>query len=580
MPDRGDAETAHSQNLTLRMLRHARKPMVCLTASAVTGAGISLVIPTLSARAVDATLTGKGLLQAVIWLAAALLVGVLATYGQQVGSVYVTASSSTWLRSGLIQKALALGLPAQSAFPAGDLSTRVTAGSAEVAAVGPTAVVTITAAATSVGGLVGLWMLDWRLGATFLIGMPVATFLVRTFMRRATGLYQRYQELQSNIVTFLAEALAGIRTIRAAGTFSQETERVLQPVKDLSDIGRRQWKFQAGLAWQAGLLLPLLQVAVLAVAGHGVVSGRLSPGSMVAAVAYVTLALGAFEQIDALAELAHIKASARRIEELISHTPTGRGAGQATLPSGRGEIQLRAVTVRREGTAVLDDISFTVPAGALVALVGPAGSGKSTLAAVAGGLIPPDQGHVVLDGIPFNDLKQSTRHRAVAFAFDRPHLLGNTVEEALQFGCPEASLSQVRQAARASQSEAFIRRLPSGFHTKIADLALSGGELQRLGLARAFAQDARILIFDDALSSLDTMTEALVTRALTEEFAGRTRIVVSRRLVTAARADFVIWLDRGWLRGFAHHTHLWPNPDYRAVYGHSGTEDESRETTI
>lgn len=206
---------------------------------------------------------------------------------------------------------------------------------------------------------------------------------------------------------------------------------------------------------------------------------------------------------------------------------------------------------------LLGPLDLTVPGGRTVALVGRSGSGKSLLAAVAGGLRAPDTGLVLIDGVPLAELTPGQRRAAVGYAFERPVLVGATVGEALE-GAGGAE-------TRAARADGFLARLPLGDATPTSELRLSGGELQRLGLARLLAQRPRVMILDDATSSLDLATEHQVTEALTRATSGRTRLVVAHRPGAAARADLVAWLDGGRLRALAPHSTLIKQPDYRAA---------------
>ncbi|WP_246213619.1 ATP-binding cassette domain-containing protein [Kitasatospora viridis] len=219
---------------------------------------------------------------------------------------------------------------------------------------------------------------------------------------------------------------------------------------------------------------------------------------------------------------------------------------------------LRQIRVTSEGgKPLLGPLTLTVPTGCTVALVGRSGSGKSLLAALAGGLRLPDEGEVLIDGVPVTRLSPAQRREAIGYAFERPVLVGRTLGEALE-GAGPAEL----RAARAAE---FTDRLPAGKNTRPGDLRLSGGELQRLGLARLLAQSPRVVVLDDATSSLDLATEYQVTRALEEATAGRTRLLVAHRAGTAARADLVAWLDNGRLRALAPHSVLLTDPDYRTT---------------
>ncbi|MGW0898784.1 ATP-binding cassette domain-containing protein, partial [Streptomyces goshikiensis] len=162
--------------------------------------------------------------------------------------------------------------------------------------------------------------------------------------------------------------------------------------------------------------------------------------------------------------------------------------------------------------------------------------------------------------------------REVGHAFERPALFGEGVAAAIAFGSgPAPAPESVRAAARAAGADAFVRRLPQGYDTALADAPLSGGELQRLGLARAFCRAGRLLILDDATSSLDTLTAREVERALAHDVRPGTRLVVAHRISSASRADLVVWLDAGRVRATGPHAQLWRDPAYRAVFG-AGTE--------
>ncbi|WP_031054702.1 ATP-binding cassette domain-containing protein, partial [Streptomyces sp. NRRL WC-3774] len=199
-------------------------------------------------------------------------------------------------------------------------------------------------------------------------------------------------------------------------------------------------------------------------------------------------------------------------------------------------------TALRGPRAVLDGVDLVVPGGTTLAVVGRSGAGKSLLAALAGRLAEPDAGEVLLDGVPLRELTHDALRRSIGYAFERPALLGGTVEEEIGLALPSRSPAQVREAARTAHADDFVRRLPEGYDTLVADAPRSGGESQRLGLARAFAHGGRLLILDDALSSLDTVTEARIAEALVSGGARGTRLLVAHRAATAARADAVAWL--------------------------------------
>ena len=563
-----EADPSTANRLLLQAARRAPGWTIALVVAMLVDAVTSLLFPAALAVAVDAALQGEPPGMALVRLGALLAAGMLAEMLASVAGASYGASVVAWLRHRLFRHVLALGIAGQRRFAAGDVMTRLTGdapGAAQVLGEVLDAVVTVT---TTIGAVVALGLIDWRLAATFLASVPITFLFLRRFIHEASDLFVDYRRLQAAIATRLIDALRGIRTIRASGTATREIDRVLAPLPQLSAAGRSLWRAQREVTWQFGLLVPLLQIVVLAVAGFGVTAGRLTPGDLLAAVGYFTLALGLFEEIDSLLESVSARAGAARVAEVLAERPTHL-PGALPLPDGPGAVTFRGVTVRAGETVVLDQLDLEVPAGAAVAIVGRSGAGKTTLAWMVGRLVDPDEGEVLLDGVPVSRLRESELRRAVSYAFERPALLGSTIEAAIAYGRPSASRAEVEQAAEAAQADGFVRRLPAGYATQPARVPLSGGEVQRLGLARAIAQGGRVLVLDDATSSLDTATEVQVEAALAALAAGRTSLVVAHRAAAAARADLVAWLDGGRIRALAPHVLLWDDPEYQAVFAGS-----------
>ncbi|MFJ9831327.1 ATP-binding cassette domain-containing protein [Streptomyces sp. NPDC101169] len=547
------------------VLRHvrARCAALCAVSAAATAAG--LLLPAALGRALDLLLNRA---PAGRWVACcAGLVLLLAVLDGCAGVLTgtVDARSTAWLRRRVTGHVLAVGPRAGARFGSGDLVARLV-GSAAQAGTAPGATAALVAAlAGPVGGVVALGLIDPWLAAVFLAGAPVLALLLRAFARDTSACAADYQRVQGRIAAALTEAVGGSRTIRAAGAEDRETARILRPLPELSRAGHRMWRVQGRASAQAVTVAPLLNLGVVAVAGLLLARHRLTVGEVLAASRYAALATGVGMLLGHLAALSRARAATGRLAEVLSEPAPGYGSGE--LPPGEGRLELRGVTARRGGRTVLDGVDLLVPAGAMLAVVGRSGTGKSLLAELAGRLTDPDAGEVRLDGVPLRDLRHDELRRAVSYAFERPALLGTTIEDTLSFGLAAPSAERVRSAARAARADDFVRRLPAGYATRCADAPRSGGEAQRLGLARAFAHGGRLLILDDALSSLDTVTEHQITEALLSSRAGPTRLLIAHRTATAARADAVAWLDGGRVRAVGPHAELWRDPEYRAVFG-------------
>jgi ATP-binding cassette, subfamily B, bacterial RamA/AmfB len=549
--------------LLLATARRGGGWVAVLALTEAAGAVTAIAAPAALGSAIDAVLGTRRVVPALAFLGAVLAVEVLAAAIGTIASAGCSSLGTAWVRRTVVDHILAVGV--RGRFATGDLTSRLVGNAAETGAVVPIALQIGTGTLISAGGLVALWLLDWRLAAVVVAMLAVTGGLVRVLVRRMSDLYLRYDGLVSQIAARLADALAGATTIRASGTRDREIARVLSPLPELADTGHGLWRVQARAAWRVSVLSPLARVSVLAMAGVALTAGRLGPGEFVAASFYATLALELTDQIIAGLELARVRAGARRLTDVLSQPAPRTGTRR---PIGAG-LLFHRVSVSLDGRPVLRDIDLSVPAGTSVAVVGRSGSGKSVLALLAGRLLEPDHGQVLLDGCPLPEVHPDELRRRVAYAFERPYLLGATVAESIAYGRPDASPAEVIAAARLACADAFVSRLPSGYGTPLAQAPMSAGERQRLGLARAFVQGCRVLILDDATSSLDTATQAQIGAALAGGLANRTRLIIAHRPATAAGADVVAWLDEGRLLAVAPHRLLWRDRHYRAVFATS-----------
>jgi ATP-binding cassette subfamily B protein len=563
--------------LILRAVRHAGGWTCLLLIVSLTLAGVETAFPAVLGRTVDAVLGGHDPAQ---WLVGCgLLVGLLIVSGalNDLANGMGTARATAWLRRSVLDHVLAQGMHSARRFPVGDITTRMVGNAADAGRAGTVLVWAVAAVVPALGGIVALALIDPLLCLTFLAGAPVLLVMVRSNVRNAAELAERYLQAQGRIATRLVDALTGARSIAAAQTTARERRRVLAPLSELHRAGMGMWRVQTRLAAQQALLVPVLQVAVLGVAGIELGRGRISPGEVLAATQYVGLAAGIGSAVTSVTRFARVRAAAGRTAEILAEPAAQYGA--ARLPKGPGQVEFRAVTVRERGIPVLQDLDLVVPGGALVAVVGRSGSGKSLLAALAGRLMDPDEGQVLLDGVPLPELERRELRRAVGYGFERPALIGDTLTDVITFGSHIPDQLDVAAAARAACADGFIRRMPQGYQTRLADVRMSGGEIQRIGLARAFVHTARVLVLDDVAASLDTVTEHHIRQVLTGALADRTRLVVAHRASTAAHADLVAWLDDGRVRCLAPHHELWKQPGYREVFDEglsSGAPDDRK----
>ncbi|MGW7227021.1 ABC transporter ATP-binding protein [Streptomyces cyaneofuscatus] len=563
---------------TRRLARRHPAALLALFLCSTGGALAALALPAALGHTVDGLIDGGPVPWSGLLLCAVLT---LAETGFDAGAAVLGTSTTARLTAHLRTRTTARVLAAEPrdalAVPTGDLTARLTARTADAAAAPVTAAGAVAGVLLPLGAVTGLLLIDPWTAAAFLLGAPLLVALLHTFTRRTADAGADYQRAQSVIAHRLTEALDGADTIRAARTGAREYRRILEPLGALADHGRRTWTVYGRATGQSALLLPLLMLLVLAVGGLRLHAGAIGVGDLVAASRYAALAVGIGALTGALGALARSRAAARTLDPLLTLAPLPH-EGLGPLPGGPGHLEFRDVGVAQDGgpdggpdgkpdgKPLLTEVHLTIPGGTSLAVVGRSGSGKSVFAAVAGRLLDPDTGTVLLDGVPLTAMDPALLRPEIAYAFARPALPGTTVGDTIAFGPWTAEPEAVRAAARAARADGFIGLLPYGYATPLTDAPLSGGERQRLGLARAFAHPGRLLILDDALSGLDTVTEHHVRRALDERAGRCTRVIVAHRLSSAARADRVLWLEDGRVRATGPHEELWADPEYRAVF--------------
>ncbi|MGH3763941.1 MAG: ABC transporter transmembrane domain-containing protein, partial [Pseudonocardiaceae bacterium] len=382
-----------------------------LALATLTTASADILLPTALGRALDALPSGGEISGGAIrWalLTCAGLIAIMVT-GKVIGDIATgtsTARSTAWLRMTLVRHLVSIGPAATRRFEPGDLVTRVTRNASEAGQVGVTAVMVIAGFIAPVGGIVALMVIDWWVGLAALAGLVTMAGLLRVFVRHNTETIRGYLHSQGLIASRLLDALSGARTIAAAGSMERERRRILQPLPELREHGVRMWRNQVRVTGQTAVIAPLLQLAVVAVAGLGVVAGRLSIGELYAASRYAVMAAGLGSAVGFLNKLSRARAGGNRAAELLSEPVTRYGAG--TLPpDGGGRLEFCGVRVSAAGQPVIDGLDLVIPAGATVAVVGRSGAGKSLLAAVAGRLADPEQGQVLLDGVALPELSRA-----------------------------------------------------------------------------------------------------------------------------------------------------------------------------
>jgi len=387
-----------------------------------------------------------------------------------------------------------------------------------------------------------------------LVALAPVPFVVAVAFRYGRRSRPALQEVQQRIAELTAEAeenISGVRVVKAFAAEARQRGRFEREVGRVFDQSMLSTRLRAFYNPFIGFLPQLGLAALLFVGGRRVIDGGLTLGEFAAFYAYLLMLLGPMRTLGMSLGLAQrATASGARVFEILDRAPAiASPPHPAPLPRGNGRVELRGVTLRYDGAPqpALRDVSLDVAAGTTVALVGATGSGKTSLVQLLPRLYDPVSGAVLIDGADVRTLDLSALRHAIAVVNDDPFLFSASVHENIAYARGDATREEVVAAARRAQAHEFVERLPDGYDTRVGErgLTLSGGQRQRLAIARAILADPRILILDDATSSVDASTEQAIKVALREVMRGRTTFVIAHRLSTIALADEIVVLEGG-----------------------------------
>jgi len=401
-----------------------------------------------------------------------------------------------------------------------------------------------------VGSVVIMLMLNWKLFLLSILLIPISLIALKHYRAKLASNVQRMRERSADIGSFLIETLMGMRLVVTSNTQQSEVDRFRD---------KNQGFVQAILSMQLvsffasalpGTVLTLSTALVFLYGGKLVIDGVMTVGALVAFMAYHMRLLAPVQNLMGLyTSVTTARVSLNRVFEILDATVDVKESPDALeLQRVKGDIQFENVTLKYDReTVVLDGVSFRIPAGSLCAITGPSGVGKSTIADLLLRFYDPQGGSIRLDGQNVREIRLADLRREVVSVEQTAFLFNTTIAENIRYGRRDATLEEIMRAAQAASIDGFIRSLPEGYDTEVGERgqALSAGERQRIGLARAFLRDPSVLVLDEPTASVDSITEQSIAAAINTMRKGRTTVVISHRLSLIELADWVIVIDNG-----------------------------------
>jgi ATP-binding cassette subfamily B protein len=616
-PARGPVRAQDGWRLLLAAARAERWLIAAGVGAGLAWTACKLAIPQLTRRAIDQGIVGRQHGALAFWAGLIVAVGIVSgscTAARRMSAFGVAYRVETTLRHRLYAHLQRLHFAFHDSAQTGQLMARAATDLLQIQQLVVLIPISISNLFT-VGGAVALsFLINVRLTLLAFGALPLLNLAAKRFSTRIHPVSMELQQQLASVATVVEETVTGIRAVKGFGAEAVLAERMRQETDTVFSVSMRAAGIRAMFNPVLDFLPAVGVAAVLWYGGHQVLDGHLTAGQLVQFITYVLLTIVPLRMTGQLvAQAQRAVAAAQRLEEIFSTEPAiaDRPTARA-LPRGRGEVRFEGVgfayelpnalapagalspltgesgdgpgsgnghgpAAARAVRPVLAGFDLVLRPGEAVALVGPTGSGKTSVARLIPRFYDVGDGRILLDGVDVRDVRLHDLRQAVGIVFEDTFLFSSSVRGNIAFADPTATQADVERAARLSGGHDFIVELPEGYDTVLGErgFSLSGGQRQRIALARAILADPRVLILDDATSSVDPTKEHEIRGALAEVMRGRTTLVIAHRPATIALADRVVLLDGG--RTIAEGTHqelLASNLRYREVLARAEAEGQ------
>jgi ATP-binding cassette subfamily B multidrug efflux pump len=526
---------------------------------------VSLVSPQLIRRIVDVGIDQNRidvLGTSVLLLLAATIVRGVFRFGESYTSESVSQSIAYDMRNQVYDKLQGLSFSYHDRTQAGQLLSRATSDVERVQRItGRGFLRLVDTVVLLVGTTIIMFRMQPTLAILSLAVLPFVMIIMRWFMKRIHPLWHERQDRVGFLTARVEQNLLGVKVVRGFAQEPAEKSRFSDETNTIYDISMTLARAGAFTNPLIVLLASASTILILWIGGRMVINGVLTLGTLVAFNSYVLQLIGPMRRLGFIATMiGESRASAERVFEILdARSEVENTAGAQPLRQIEGAVSFENVTFSYIGSGtVLRDVTFDVAPGQVVALLGPTGSGKSTIINLIPRFYDVTEGTIKIDGVDIRTVTIESLRKQIGIVLQETTLFGSTVRENITFGRPDATQAQIEEAAEAAAAHDFIMSFPNGYDTEVGErgVTLSGGQRQRIAIARALLLDPRILILDDATSSVDTETEKQIQAALNRLMQNRTSFIIAQRMSTVRMADQILVIDQGRLVASGRHEEL------------------------
>lgn len=562
----------------IHLLRHAkayRKQIILGPFFKFLEAVFELVLPLFMARLIDQGVRAghqATVWQMTAWMVAMSVIGMICAVICQYYASIASQGFGTELRTQLMKKINQLSHQDLNQFGTDTLITRLTSDINQLQlALAMLIRLVVRAPFLSIGSIIMAFYIDWQTGLLYLILLPIFFVILFFIVRYRVPLYKRVQEKLDQLNELVNQNLSGVRVIRAFARRKEDVKRFDDATDDLANIYQRVTNLSALLSPATTLVMNLGIVALIYIGGFKVNTGHLAPGEVLALINYMNQMLLALIVVSNLVVIfTRAAASGARINQVFETTPSLTQPEQAkTAPSQPDFIHFENVDFRYDanGGLALQDINFSLKPGEFIGITGPTGSGKSTLTQLIPRFYDVAAGRILVNGLDVREWDLAALRHQTAFVPQTAVLFHGTIRENLQWGKADATDEDCFQALETAQCREFVEKLPEGLNTMVMENGknFSGGQRQRLTIARALIRKPNLLILDDSLSALDYQTDLDLRQALARDLDSA-MIIISQRVRSIQQAKEILVLDSGRLVGKgSHESLLASSPEYQAI---------------